>query len=189
MPADKPRHLQTTRDMVLTMLPLVLIVLALAGLARACSFSPGGPTASAPPSVDAAAALSIDARTLTFPLRLPVLPAGWVSNSGNRHTVAGAQGGVVSDTGWISPAGRYLRLAQSSASEDALLADEVEGRRSASGVTSAGGRDWVVYTQQDAEPVWIANLGDVRLLITGSGTDAEFRTLAAGTVQATPLAR
>ena len=189
VPADKPRHLQSSRDMFLSIIPLVLVVLALAGLARACSFSPGGPTASAPPSVDAGAALSMDARTVSFPLRSPGLPAGWVSNSGNRHTVAGAQGGVADDTGWISPAGRYLRLAQSNASEDALVADEVGGRRTATGVAPVGGRDWVVYAQQDAETVWVANLGNVRLLITGSGTEAEFTTLAAATAQAAPLSR
>lgn len=175
--------------MFLSIVPLVLVVLALAGLARACSFSPGGPTAGAPPSVDVTAALSADARTVGFPLRLPGLPAGWVANSGNRHTVSGAGGGVSEDTGWISPAGRYLRLAQSSASEDALVRDEVGRRRTASGTTSAGGHDWVVYAQADVETVWVADLGDVRLLITGSGSDVEFQTLAAATVQAVPLSR
>jgi len=175
--------------MFLTMVPLVLIVLALAGLAKACSFSPGGPTASAPPSVDAGAALSADAATVSFPLRAPVLPGGWVSNSGNRHTAGGAQGGVVEDTGWISPAGRYLRLAQSSASADALVADELQGRRAASGKAQAGGRDWTVYAKQDAETAWVVALGDVRLLITGSGSQDEFSTLATATVRATPLSR
>jgi hypothetical protein len=187
VPADKPRHLQTSRDMIYTIIPLVLIVLALAGLSKACSFSPGGPSAGAPPSVDVTAALSAGARTANFPLRLPALPAGWVSNSGNRHTVAGAQGGVVEDTGWISPKGSYLRLAQSSAGEDALMSDEVGSMRKASGTTSAGGRDWVVYSQQDAEAVWVANLGDVRILITGGGGAEEFQTLATATVQAVPL--
>ncbi len=171
------------------MVPLVLIVLALAGLARACSFSPGGPSASAPPSVDAGAALSADAATVSFPLRAPALPAGWVSNSGNRHTAGGAQGGVVEDTGWISPAGRYLRLAQSSASADALVADELQGRRAVSGKAQAGGRDWTVYAQQDAETAWVADLGDVRLLITGSGSQDEFTTLAMATGRAIPLSR
>lgn len=175
--------------MFLTMIPLVLIVLALAGLARACSFSPGGPSTGAPPSVDAHAALSEDARTVGFPVRLPVLPAGWVSNSGDRHTVPGAQGGVTADTGWITPKGAYLRLAQSSASEDALVADEVGRMRTASGTVSVDGRDWVAYAQPDAESVWVANLGDVRVLITGSGTDQDFRTLASATVQAAPLTR
>lgn len=189
VPADKPRHLQSSRDMFLTMIPLVLIVLALAGLSRACSFSPGGPTAGAPPSVDAAAALAGDAASVSFPLRAPTLPAGWVSNSGNRHTAGGAQGGVVEDTGWISPAGRYLRLAQSSASEDALINDELGGPRTASDVTEVAGQRWVVYSQQDAETVWVADLGAVRLLITGSGSAEEFTTLATATVQAAPLAR
>jgi len=189
VPPDKPRHLHTSRDMILSIIPLVLVVLALAGLARACSFSPGGPTASAPPSVDVSAALSADARTVSFPLRLPVLPAGWVSNSGNRHTVRGAQGGVAIDTGWITPAGRYLKLAQTNASENVLVADEAGGRRRASGTTAAGGRDWVVYAEQDAEPVWVADLGEVRLLVTGSGRNEDFRTLAAAVAQGSPLPR
>lgn len=189
MPADKPRHLQTSRDMVYTIIPLILIVLALAGLSKACSFSPGGPTAAAPPSVDVGAALSLDARTVSFPLRLPALPAGWVSNSGNKHSISGARGGDVEDTGWITPKGAYLRLAQSNAAEANLLTDEVGGRRGSSGPTSVGGHDWTVYSEQGKEPVWVTDLGDVRLLITGSGSLAEFTTLATATLQASPLPR
>jgi hypothetical protein len=44
-----------------------------------------------------------------------------------------------------------------------------------------------VYSQQDAEAVWVANLGDVRILITGGGGAEEFQTLATATVQAVPL--
>ena len=41
------------------------------------------------------------------------------------------------------------------------------------------GATWVSYTDDTREPIRIATLDGVRLLITGSGTDDEFRTLAA----------
>jgi hypothetical protein len=43
------------------------------------------------------------------------------------------------------------------------------------------GTSWVTYSGDTREPVWIASVDGVRLLITGSGDDAEFRTSAAGT--------
>jgi Protein of unknown function (DUF4245) len=41
-----------------------------------------------------------------------------------------------------------------------------------------GGVTWVAYTDDTREPIRVAALDGVRLLITGSGTDDEFRTLA-----------
>ncbi|GAB2930463.1 DUF4245 domain-containing protein [Rhodococcus aerolatus] len=185
---SKPRHLLSGRDMAYSIIPLVLICLVLAGASRACAFSPGGPQAAPPPTtIDAAATLSSQATTAGFPLRLPRLPEGWVANSSSRTTVRGATGGTSVGVGWISPDGRYLRLVQSSAATDPLLAAEVQGRRSPTSAEDLTGTSWTIYTQQGAEPAWVADLGPVRLLITGSGTEEDFRTLAIGTTSAEPL--
>ncbi len=173
--------------MFITIIPLVLIVMALAGLSRACSFSPGGPTEGPPLNVDVAAELRTDAAVLDFPVRLPQLPPEWHGNSASRGEVSGPQGGPSATVGWMTGSGRYLRLVQSTAGEDALLASQVGGVRSASGTREAGGRSWVVYPEQDAEAVWVADLGDVRLLITGSGSAEDYQTLATAAAEAQPL--
>ena len=106
-------------------------------------------------------------------------------------------------TGYLTPAGRYLRVVQSDADEADLLAAEVatrppagEGRTGsgpdvpvASGATDVDGTSWVTYVQGTREPIRIADVGGVRLLITGSGNDEDFRTLAAGTVGGEVLPR
>ena len=68
---------------------------------------------------------------------------------------------------------------QSDADEAALLATEAEGAPVAAGPVVVSGTTWVSYTDDTREPIRIAALDGVRLLITGSGTDDEFRTLAA----------
>lgn len=186
---SKPRHLLSGRDMAYSIVPLVLICLVLAGASRACAFSPGGPQAAPPPvTVDAQASLSAEARTAAFPLRVPRLPDGWVANSTSRTTVRGAAGGDSVGVGFIAPDGRYLRLVQSAAATDPLVAAEVDGRRSPTSAEDLTGTSWTIYTQQGAEPAWVADLGPVRLLVTGSGTEEDFRTLAIGTTAADPLA-
>ena len=184
---SKPRHLLSGRDMAYSIIPLVLICLVLAGASRACSFSPGGPQAAPPVAVDAAASLTANARTVDFPVRLPGLPGGWTANSGSVTTVPGAAGGTVIATGWISPAGRYLRLAQSDASPDALRAEQLDGDRTPTSAEDLAGTSWTIFTATGSETAWVADLGTVRLLITGSGTDQEFRTLAISTTTADPL--
>lgn len=173
--------------MFITIIPLVLIVMVLAGLSRACSFSPGGPTEGPPLNVDVAAELRDDAAVMDFPIRLPQLPEDWRGNSASRDVVSGPLGGDSATVGWMTSSGRYLRLVQSAASEDALVASQVGGMRSASGAREAGGQSWVVYPEQDAEAVWVADLGEVRLLITGSGSTEDYQTLAAAVAQAPPL--
>jgi hypothetical protein len=187
--ASKPRHLLSGRDMAFSIIPLVLICLVLAGASRACAFSPGGAQTAPPPTVDAAASLTTEGRSLDFPVRVPRVPDGWVANSANRQTVPGASGGTSVGTGWISPDGRYLRVVQSSAAVDPLLAQEAEGRRTPTSAEDLAGTSWTIYTRTAAEPAWVADLGPVRLLITGSGTDEDFRTLAIATTSADPVPR
>ncbi|ORI17760.1 hypothetical protein BJD99_13515 [Rhodococcus sp. 1163] len=187
MANSKPRILNNNRDMVWSLIPLVIACLLIAGIASQCTLSPGGPTQGPIPNFDVNAAMQYDASELGFPIRNPKVPDDWTPNSGSRGSIAGDQGGDTSTVGYISDAGRYNRLTQSNASEDVLVPFAVGEPRFASGTQSIDGKEWVVYTQQSEEPVWVTDLGDVRLLITGSGSSEEFTTLAAATTEATPL--
>ncbi len=169
------------RDMAVAMALLVGVVLLFGGVTRSCSFAPAGPTSDPAglPVVDAPAALR-ELRT-PFPLRIPAVPPDWRSNSVAQDRV---EGGRVVRVGYLTPAGRYLRLLQSDAVEPVLLAVET-GRIpvAAHNPIDVGGQRWVVYSRGTGEPIWVAEVptagaAPVRMLITGSGTEDEMRTLA-----------
>ena len=115
-----------------------------------------------------------------FPLRVPAPPAGWRATTVDTARV-GEDGARAVRTGYVTPDGHYLRLVQSDADELALLATEAQGTPVAAGPIVVNATTWVSYTDDTREPIRIAALDGVRLLITGSGTDDEFRTLAAAT--------
>ncbi|WP_370462769.1 DUF4245 domain-containing protein [Mycobacterium sp. Marseille-P9652] len=200
----KPRLLQDGRDMFWSLIPLVIACIVLAGLVGMCSFSPGGANKGTVPSYDAAAALRADAQTLGFPIRLPVLPAGWRPNSGSRGGIADGRtdpptgqrlNAATSTVGYISPTGMYVGLTQSNADEDKLVGS-IHHSAYPTGAVAVDGVNWVVYhgtgqSGADAEPVWTTRLagpgGATQLAITGAGGDDQFRTLAAATQSQPPL--
>ena len=199
----KPRLLQDGRDMFWSLAPLVIGCILLAGLVGMCSVQPGGTGKGKIPSYDAAAALRADAQVLGFPIRLPQLPAGWQANSGDRDGIDNGRTdpatgqrlrAVTSILGYISPTGMYLRLTQSNADEDKLVAS-IHPSAYPSGAVDVGGVSWVVYqgTGQgaDAEPVWTTRLaspgGAAQIAITGAGGADQFRTLATATQSQPPL--
>jgi hypothetical protein len=189
-PAKPPRSALTVRDLLGAVGLLVVVVLVLGGLTRGCAFAPAGPAVdpSAGPTVDAPAQLRALAASTPFPLRVPVVPADWRSNAVGVVQVGPAAHRAVR-TGYLTPAGRYLRVVQSDADEADLLGEEARGTPVASGPVDVAGTSWVSYGDGTPEPVRIAAVDGVRLLITGSGDDAEFRTLAAGTTGGTVLPR
>ena len=180
-PSGKPpRSALSVRDMVGAVAVLVAVVLLFAGMTRSCSFAPGGPSVdpASGPSVDAPAQLRVLAGSMAFPLRVPAPPAGWRATTVDTARV-GENGARAVRTGYLTSDGHYLRLVQSDADELALLATEAQGTPVAAGPIVVTGTTWVSYTDDTREPIRIAALDGVRLLITGSGTDDEFRTLAA----------
>ncbi|MFC4946967.1 DUF4245 domain-containing protein [Pseudonocardia sp. GCM10023141] len=191
-PSKPPRSALRMRDMVLALGALLLVVLVTGGLSRSCSFAPGGPTVdrSGLPVVDAPAELRGLATRVPFPVRIPAVPADWRSNSTGQDVVGDTQARSVR-VGYVTAGGTYVRLVQSDASEEALLAAE-KGKQpvAGQGTVDAGGQTWVVYGARPAtEPVWIATVPGpvpVRLVITGSGTDDEFRTVATAVLAAQP---
>lgn len=186
--ADKPRILHNNRDMMLSLIPLVLMCIVIATIASQCSFRPGGPKAGPVPDFDIAAALKVDARELSFPIRNPRVPDGWKPNSGTRTTVTGAGGGDVSTVGYITGSGAFMQLSQSNATEDAMV-PALFGNRAATGSNDVDGHTWVIYDQQGSEPLWVADFQQVRILLRGAGTPEDFTALAHGVDAATPITR
>jgi hypothetical protein len=186
-PAKPPRSALTMRDMLGALVVLALVVLAAGGLSRSCAFAPTGPTvdASRLPVADVPAELARLAPDTSFPLRVPAVPADWRANAVDRTSLP--DGGRTVRTGYLTPDGRYLRLQQGDATEEALLRAEAgDVPAPAQGVVDVDGQRWVAYTAGRGEPIWITEVsGDapVRMLVTGSGSEADFRTLAAAAVR------
>ncbi|HEY0578548.1 MAG TPA: DUF4245 domain-containing protein, partial [Pseudonocardia sp.] len=163
------------RDMLISMLILLPIVGLMAFLGRGCSFSPGAPTMdpSAIPTVDTRQALGAAARQVPFPLRQPVPPGGWRANVVDQRKAPGDASAV--RVGWITPAGRYLRLVQTTAEEGALVAAETGGPPGSAAPVQAAGLTWVNYTGANNEQAWAYRADGVEWLITGDGIVPEFQ--------------
>jgi hypothetical protein len=170
--------------MVFAILPMVLVAFGVAGMLGQCSFNPGGPSIQGGPvpTVDVPAELRRAAGRVDFPVVEPTLPASWRANAANVTTLAShAQ---VVRVGWLTGATGYLRLAQSKAAEDELVAGETRQPPHARGTVDAAGRQWVVYDSVRGEQAWVSERAGVRLLITGNADEAEFRTLAEAAINA-----
>lgn len=184
--AKPGRGTLTLRDMAVAVGVLVAIVLVVGFLSSGAGFAPGGPRVdrSAGPTVDAPAQLHAMAPGVPFPLVVPAVPPGWRSNSVAVDPVGTSRAVRV---GYVTPDGYYLQLQQTDATEGTLLHVVSAGAvLPAQGPQDVGKWRWVVYGARPAEPVWIADTGDVRFAITGSGSDDDYRRLAAAASTGAP---
>ncbi len=186
MADKKPRILQGTGDMVWTIAPLVVACLLVAGLVGQCSWSPGGPTEGAIPTFDAASALEVDAGISDYPIRMPQVPEDWTPNSGSRRDIGPA---TASTVGFVTAARLYLQLTQSDAAVQPLASAYAKGSVDRAGTETIGTTEWTVFDDDSDEPIWVTDLGDVRILIRGSGTPSDYVTLATAVIEAAPIER
>lgn len=188
---QKPRMKHSARDMLLSLAVLLLMIGAIVWLTRGCQFSPSGPVVdpASAPTVNATRELSGAARRVDFAVRNPVLPGDWRSNSATTSPVGtGSQATTAVRVGWITTGGNYVRLSQSDAPRDALVIMEAGGGVSpeSTGSMDISGTTWTKHSGKGAEVEWVTSLDGVQLLITGSGTEDEFRTLATAAQAAKP---
>jgi Protein of unknown function (DUF4245) len=188
----KPRVKQSARDMILSLAVLVLIIGTIVWLTRGCQFSPAGPEVDpgALPTVDAGRELTGAAKRVDFAVRSPVVPGDWRSNSANTAPVGtGSEATTAVRVGWITSGGHYLRLSQSKVAVETLVVmeagDGVSAKRK--GSVDVSGTPWGIYPGKGTEMAWVTTLDGVQLLITGNGTDDEFRTMATAAQTAKPL--
>ena len=170
----------TVRHMIAAVGVLLLVVLVLGFLSGGAGFTPGGPVVR-----------PVDGRGWSTPPRScgrsrrrspSGCPPPRRAGGRTRWATDVVAGRKAVRAGYLTPSAGYLQLQQSDASEEALLA--AVGERAAQGVQEVGGVRWVVYGARPAEPVWIADVKGVRLVLTGSATDDEFRTLATAVLAA-----
>ncbi|MFT3715775.1 MAG: DUF4245 domain-containing protein [Gordonia sp. (in: high G+C Gram-positive bacteria)] len=182
----KPRILQDSKDMVWSLIPLLVIALIIAGIAGSCSFGFGHKaTEEKIPDFDVKTALVADADTMPFPIRLPAVPADWKANSGSTKEIGAA---VASNVGWITGGGAYVQLTQTGASEDELAPSLGGDGTLGDGTKDIDGRRWVAYQNGESHKrVWITDLGDVRLAVVSRGNDQDMTTLAKAAQSAQPL--
>ncbi|MFZ2509971.1 MAG: DUF4245 domain-containing protein [Gordonia sp. (in: high G+C Gram-positive bacteria)] len=188
MAEKKPRILNDSRDMVWSIIPLLVICVIIAGIAGSCSWGFGTDAAKQSiPSFDSGAAFTADARTLPFEIREPAVPAGWQSNSGTTTTVGNS---LTSNVGWITESGNFVQLSQSQATEEGLVRNLGGDGVLGTGTAEAGGRTWITYANESEDRlVWITDLGNVRIGLLGRGDNPPLDVLATATLRAQPLAK
>ncbi|OLM16476.1 hypothetical protein Ae707Ps1_0734 [Pseudonocardia sp. Ae707_Ps1] len=182
----KPERGETSvRDLIGAVLILIPVALLIFSVGGSCSFAPTGPVEDpdSGPTVNVEARLADFARGSAFPLRVPGVP--FRANSADRGPVEG--GGTAVRIGYVTPGADYLSLVQTDASVEGVLVTESgaagrgEGPPLRQGTIDAGGLTWETYQREGGEPFRVTTLPgapEVRVLVTGSAPDEDFRTLA-----------
>lgn len=183
--AAKPRILQDGRDLVWSLIPLLLIALVVAGISGSCSFGFGSSaTNQNVPEFAVSAGLRADADTMGFPIREPKLPSDWKPNSGSTQEIGNT---ASSNVGWITPGGIYVQLTQTNATEEQVVRKTLGDSATGEGVREISGQQWVTYSGDEKRKTWVADMGDVRVAVVSRGNDADMETLATAVTKAHPL--
>ncbi|MGP9724584.1 DUF4245 domain-containing protein [Corynebacterium sp. AOP40-9SA-29] len=196
MKLEKPRMFTSTRDLLISLGVLGVVMAFSVGFTGLCSYNPGPAETTGPVNeVDIDAILGSEARSLNFPVRNPDVPDDWQANSGRRTTIDREPSSIA---GWVIDERYYIGLTQTSVELEDAVADvddeyreETDSRESsASGVTAETAGDtvtWRIFTGDDARTVWAADLGDSTVMLSGTATGEIYETLADKVVTTDPI--
>jgi hypothetical protein len=162
----------TAANMLRSMLPLVVMVLALAYF---CSPQNPDPVVEIDPSnsIRYAASLALVA------IPVPELAETWRPTSAEVDPPADGQPGRVTLTiGYVTPQVSFARYVVSTDPAAELIENLLLDADREAALTIAG-QPWEEFTTNRNERLYLASFGDLRLLVTGSASQEELRTLAA----------
>jgi len=169
-----PRPAKTFTDMArsLGLMAVVIAVLLLIGPARTLVF-PG--SAKLPP-VDYTHQVTAFKEVAGIVLAPSDLPSGWRANAA---TFDSGRGRAHLHIGFATPGARFAGLDESNGPA-AELVRQVLGPRGArvTGTTTIAGETWELRRSQRGEQALTWTTGPLTLVVTGSASDAQLRTLA-----------
>ncbi len=166
-PAARGRRGGTIRDLAISIGVLVVPLVAVVAL---CQPGDSGPT-----KIDPSRAYAGARAEAGFPVREPAGLEGWAAtNATFRETAAGTATLRVS---YLTPAGRYAQLVQSSVPADELIPAELGGG-SPRGAATIQGAAWQHYSaRQPDDRAYVLLEPTVTVIVVGDATDGELRTL------------
>ena len=161
-------------NMVRSLLPLVVICLALVGYAALGQ--PDDPVR----EVDPSNTVRLAATRAGYPLLVPIgLPEGYRPTSARTDAGEAADGeSVTLEIGYLTPAEEYAGFVVSDDPRARPVATVLDDA-SQEGTVDVGGRSWTRGTTQRGETVLSREADGVTVLVTGSASDAELEAVAA----------
>lgn len=181
---EKPKIFEGARDITLTVGVILIMMFVAVGATGLCSVNPekSGPVQ----DVDASTFLAMEARNTGAVIREPVLPEGWQPNAARRKQMGTEVGSVVS---WLTPNDGYVESAQTQLALGDVPSAYDSNYRANSEKREVAGHDVEILSSDDRDvrPLWITDLGDARLVLTGSASDADYETALVAFVEAEPL--
>lgn len=163
----------------------VLAMLVVVGATGLCSLNPETDNV-AVREVDAAAFTELEARAHDYAVRMPQLPSEWVSNSARRAGIAGQPVTVV---GWVTESEGFISAWQTAVSYDDAIKNfdgryrDEKSEQVIEGMTVTIARS----DERGVRDIWVTDLGDATLVLTGSTNEDDYRTLLAAFALAEPL--
>ena len=181
---EKPKIFEGARDITLTVGVILIMMFVAVGATGLCSVNPekSGPVQ----DVDASTFLAMEARGTGAVIREPALPEGWQPNAARRKQMGAETASVVS---WLTPHDGYVESAQTQLALDDVASAYDSHYRANSEKREVAGHDVEVLSSDDRDvrPLWITDLGDARLVLSGSAADADYETALTAFAEAEPL--
>ncbi len=173
--------------MALSMGLIAVVTFVLVGMYGGVSFSPGGPSDGQVVTADVAGGLEKAPPLVGFPVVIPSdLPADWTPNSFSFTEKPGSPAQPpAARAGWLTDAGRFITLVQSSGTATDVLIAEIGAAGPPKGTETVSGAEWTVTTGRRTEQAWFRTVDGITYLITGSASPEDFRVLA-GAAAMTP---
>lgn len=161
----------TAANMLRSMLPLVVMVLALAYF---CSPQDQDPVTEIDPSNSIRYAASL----AEVDLPVPELEDTWCPTSVDVAVPADGQPGPVTLTiGYVTPTEEFARYVVSTDPTSELIDDLAHDAETVGRLTIAN-QSWTMLITSRGEMLYLRATGELRLVVTGSASEDELRTLA-----------
>jgi Protein of unknown function (DUF4245) len=143
------------------------------------------PDQSGPPKAVDWVSVAKDAQqAVSARLVVPTLPKTWSANRAELIDTKSASDGIASwQIGFLTPSTQYIGLVQGITADASWVATQLQ-QKTATGDASFGALRWQIYDHRaDDHPgnlayALVTTVGDSTVVLAGTGSDAEFRTLA-----------
>lgn len=183
---QRPKIFEGAKDISLSLAVVVIMMLLAVGATGLCSIN-SETKQGAVQEVDEQTFLETQARAGVGTIRNPDMPEGWEANAARRVDLGGENATVVS---WVTADQGFVESTQTQIAADKAGEEYDADYRGIASTREVGGKT-VRVLESDEESVrrlWITDLGDARLIISGAANDSDFEAATAAFIDAAPIA-